>query len=279
MNAYHDIRSVRTWLNQMYPDVDILIQRNASHQKKSYFFIQDSREKFEDTGRGFYTTMRTVNIHLVTEGITPSNPGSTEPYWRTLRVLNFLRDRLLRERVIPQFIYNSQWFPPVAWTKPGGILPAGTYELATTSVDVYDKESLLSESTAVTIGATEKLFLSLTNWPYGRPLNKQIVVYLKINPTTWQAIKVIPTTITDRGSFVNEITSLTPLAGPRVPPTSSKQWMGYLKIDQATANMVESIQIDDAFHGFLTIVFRSRAPQMIRSAAPINTVGNTIAVG
>lgn len=279
MNAYHDIRSVRSWLNQMYPDVPILVQRNASHQKKSYFFLQDVREKYEDTGRAWFTTLRTMNIHLVTEGITPSNPTSTEPYWRTHRVLNYLRDRLLRERVIPQYVFNSQWFPPIAWTKPGGTLPVGTYELACTSTDAYGKESLLSESTTVTVGAGEKLLLDLTNWPLGRPLDKEIVLYLRMDPTTWSAVEVIPAQISDRGSFVHEVSSLVPLAGGRVPPQTSKQWMGYLKVDQATSNMVESIQVDDAFHGFLMVMFRSRAPMMLRTAPPINTVTSTIEVG
>src|SRR4051812_37911198 len=101
MNAYHDMRSVRSWLNQMYPNVPILVQRNAQKTKKSFFFLQDAREKFEDQGSAFFSTNRTIHMHLVTEGPSIKNPGSTDAFWKTTQVLNFLRDRLLRERVIP----------------------------------------------------------------------------------------------------------------------------------------------------------------------------------
>jgi uncharacterized protein YrzB (UPF0473 family) len=261
----------------MYPDVPILVQRNASKQKKSYFFLQDAREKFEDQGRAFFNTVRTVNIHLVTEGLSAVNPGSDDAYWKTKRVCDYLRDRLLRERVVPQFIFNEPWFPPAPLVKPDGTLTAGTYELACTSVDKYDKESLLGSSTTVTVDGTEKLFLALTDWPRGHPLDKEHVVYLKVG-SAWNAIKVVPAIISDQGSTMTEITSLTPLGPTRTPPVSSKQWMGYLKIETATASMVESIQVDDAFHGFVNVTFRSRAPQMFRSYPRINSAAATFAV-
>lgn len=279
MNAYHDIRSVRSWVNQMYPDVPILVQRNASKEKKSYFFIQDAREKFEDQGRGFFNTVRTVNIHLVTEGRSTANPTADDAYWKTHRVCDHLRDRLLRERVIPQYLFNESWFPIVGWTKAGGALSAGSYELACTSVDRFDKESLLSSSQVFTVGANKKLFLALTNWPLGNPLNKQLVVYYRTNSAQpWKAIKVVSMDLEGLGSTVTEITSFAPLSPVRNPPVSSKQWMGYLKVDTCTASMTESIQVDDVFHGYVNVTFRSRAPQMFRTMPPINTADTTISV-
>lgn len=279
MNASNDIRSVRSWLNAMYPDVDILVQRNAQHQKKSYFFIQDAREKFEDTGKGFFNTVRTVNIHLITEGKSIANPTSDDAYWKTRGVIDYLRDRLLRERVIPQFLYNMSWFPVTAWTKSGGAMAAGTYEFACTSIDRFDKESLLSSVQSVTVGANQKLFLALTNWPLGNPLNKELVVYHRTaSNQPWKAIKVVPMDLDGLGSTVTEITSLVPLGPVQNPPVTSKQWMGYLKVDTCTASMMESIMVDDAFHGFVNVTFRSRAPQMFRTLPPLNTAGTTISV-
>lgn len=272
MNAYNDIRSVRSWLNDMYPDIPILVQRNASKEKKSYFFLQDAREKFEDQGRAFFNTVRTVNIHLVTEGLSAVNPNADDAYWKTKRVCDYLRDRLLRERVIPQFLYNEAWFPVVGWTKAGGALSAGSYELACTSVDKYDKESLLSSSSTIVVAAGERLFLALTDWPRGHPLDKELVIYYRTGPSNpWQAIKVVPTVLSDQGSTVTEITSFAPLAPTRNPPTTSKQWMGYLKVETAVSSMFESIQVDEAFHAYVNVTFRSRAPQMFRTYPPINT--------
>jgi hypothetical protein len=279
VNAGHDVRSVRSWLNQMYPDVDILIQRNAQHQKKSYFFIQDAREKFEDTGKGFFNTVRTINIHLITEGKSIDNPASDDAYWKTRAVIDYLRDRLLRERTIPQFLYNMSWFPVVGWTKSGGALTAGTYELACTSIDRFDKESTLSGSQMITVGANEKLYLALANWPLGNPLNKSLVVYHRTaSDQPWKAIKVVPMDLEGSGSTVTEITSFAPLDPVRNPPTSSKQWMGYLKVDTCNASMMESIMVDDAFHGFVNVTFRSRAPQMFRTVPRLNTASTTISV-
>lgn len=279
MNSSNDIRSVRSWLNKMYPNIEILVQRNAQHKKKSYFFVQDAKERFEDQGKAFFNTVRTVNIHLITEGKTPSNPNSDDAYWKTRACIDYLRDRLLRERVIPQYLYHQPWFPIVSWQKTGGTLAAGTYELACTSVDKFDKESLLGSSTSIVVGANKRLFLALANWPRGHPLNKQLVVYYRTGSTQpWKAIKVVGTDINDQGSTVTEITSFAPLSPVRNPPTTSKQWMGYLKVESATANMMESILVDDAFHGFVNVTFRSRAPQMFHTMPPLNTASTKITV-
>lgn len=278
MNSYHDIRSVRSWINSMYPNVPILVQRNAQHDKKSYFFLQDAREKHEDTGRGLTSMLRTINVHLVTEGLTPANPNADEAYWKTKRVLDYMQARLLQERVIPQFLYNEPWFPPIAWKKPGGAMTAGTHTLAVTSIDAYNKESLLSSPVTVTVANGDHLYLTITNWPLGRPMAKEYVIYRRTStsPDVYQAIKVIPITFAEWMSTSSELTSLAPLAGPRVPPATSKQWMGWLKIDTATTNMVESISVDDAFHGFLNVTFRSRRPQTWKPAPPLTRATTTM---
>lgn len=277
MNSYHDLRSVRAWLNQMYPDVPILVQRNANVMKKSYFFIQGSSEKFEDTGRGFTNVIRTVNIHLVTEGISPQNPGSQDPYWKTLQVMDFLRDRLMQDRVIPQFLFNDSWFPPVTWTKTGGTMTVQTIQLACTSIDAYDKESMLSSAQTVSLLAGDRLFVTLTNWPKGRPMAKSFVVYLKTG-STWTAIRTAPATFVQDGATTIELLDLTPLGPVRNPPSTSKQWLGYLKVDTATTNMTESVQLDDTYHGYLNLIFRSRRPERWKPAAPINTAPVTVSV-
>lgn len=280
MNSYHDVRSIRSWLTQLYPDVDILVQRNQqAKSKKSYFFLQDVREKHEDTGSAFFNTVRSINIHLITEGKTPSNPNSTDAYWKTNQVLSFLRDKLLRERVVPQFIFNEPWYPPVGWTKPGGAHTAGTYELACTSVDRYNKESLLSNPATFELQDGDRLFLQLTNWPLGHPLNIKHVLYTRATPTDpWKAIAEVPASWNDRGSQQIELLSFDTIVPDQNPPQTSKQWMGHLKVDTATMTMMESVQVDDSFHGFVALSFRSRAPQRFRTVAPVNSVGTTIVV-
>ena len=280
MNSYHDIRSIRSWLNALYPDVDILVQRNQQQKsKKSYFLIQDARERYEDAGRAYFNTLRTVNIHLITEGKSATSP-SDDTYWKTSQVVSFLRDKLLRDRVVPQFIFNEGWYPPVCWTKPGGALTGGTYEFAATSVDRYDKESLISQPVEVVVTTGQKLFMALTLWPRGHPLNKGHVIYRRTAPDQpWKAILEVPTVLSDQGSQVVEVTDLSFLAPDRNPPTSSKQYMGHLKVDMATSSIFESNLTDDAFHGMVAVTFRSRAPQKFRSFAPVNSVGTEITVG
>lgn len=279
MESSHDIRSVRSWLNGIYPDATILVQRNVIPLPKSYFFIQDASETYQDQGSGYYNMQRVTRIHLVTESNSGSNPG-TDSYWKTKSVVDHLTSKLLRYRVINSYLYNWDYISPKIYSMGTGTgtFADGTYHFGVTAIDYAGKETMISgESTFVEIYPLRRFFVSIPNWPLGTPFAASYNLYLRANPSApWQLVRNIPADINNTGNTVVELTSLTTTNVQ--PPATSKTFFGHLKITEATSTMTEAMNVDDAFHGFVTIKYLSRAPKYISGQPPLNTLSPQLEV-
>lgn len=273
MDNSHDLRSLRSWLNAIYPDASILVQRNVIPMPKSYFFIQDVMEQYQDAGPGYYNMERTARIHLVTEGNSATNPN-TDTYWKTRAVIDGLASRLNRYRVINSYLYNWGYLPPHVYSKGTGTgtFADGTYRLAVTALDYQGKETMISEETTfVEIYPLRRFYVNIPNWPLGTPFAASYNLYTRANPTApWLLVRNIPIDVNNKGNTTVEITSLATTAVS--PPTTSKTWFGHLKIQEASCTMTESMNVDDVFHGFVAIKYLSRNPRYKSGGPSINTL-------
>lgn len=279
MEASHDIRSIRGWLNAIYPDAPILVQRNVVPLPKSYFFIQDQTDQYQDQGSGYYNNLRTIRLHLITEGNSASNPG-LDTYWKTKAVIDGLAARLNRYRVINSYLYNWSYLEPTVYSlgTGTGTFADGTYHLGVTALDFQGKETMISEeNTFVETLPLRRFFVSIPNWPLGLPFAASYNLYTRANPSApWQLVQNIPSDINNTGNTTVELTSL---ATTNVtPPTTSKTFFGHLKVQEATCTMTEAMNVDDAFHGYVTLKFLSRNPRYKSAGPTMNTQPITITI-
>lgn len=266
------MRSIRGWINSIYPDAAILVQRNVTPKPKSYFYIQDQADQYQDAGSGYFNSLRTTRIHLVTEGNSATNPN-TDTYWKTKAVIDGLAQRLNRFRVINSYLYNWGYQEPTIYSANtgSGTFMDGTYHLAVTAVDTGGKETLISlDANFVETLALRRFFCSIPNWPLGRPLADSYNLYTRANTSSpWLLVRNIPIDINSTGSTTFEITSLATTATS--PPQTSKTFFGHLKIQEATCTMTEALNQDDAFHGFITVKYLSRSPRYWDAGPSITT--------
>jgi len=278
MSSSNDVRSIRSWLNAAYPEAIIHVQRNLVDSGKPYFFIEHVEERFVDRGRSYHDVLRTFRIHLMTKGASSQAPAP-EVYWKTREVLDYLLDRCLEERVIPSYQYNLVYPTPVATTRSGGSMPAGTYYFAVTSVNSQDDESLLSLSSSVTVASpNQDIYVLIPNWPLGSPIGSNYRVYYR--PTTsapWAAVKEVEVTPNTTAAFTTQarITSVTPIDAAQ-PPSTSRMHHGFLKIQEANLVLNESLMVDDEFRGFvqfkaLSHSYHRRIPAPTMSEVTIST--------
>lgn len=274
MSSSNDVRSLRSWLNAAYPDAVIHVQRNLVDSGKPYFFIEHVEERFVDRGRGYHDVLRTFRIHLMSKGASAQAPAP-DIYWKTREVLDYILDRCLEERVIPSYQYNLVYPTPTATVRSGGSMNPGAYQFAVTSVNDQDDESLLSLPSSVTVAVPNRdIYVLIPNWPNGSPLGSKYRVYYRPNANTaWAAVKEVPVSVTATTAFTTEarVTSVAAIDAQQ-PPTTSRMRHGFLKIQEATMMLNESIMVDDEFRGFVQIKALSHSYHRRATAATMSDV-------
>jgi hypothetical protein len=240
----------------MYPDSAIHVQRNAARTDKPYFYLEHINDQYTDRGRNYHDVLRTMRIHLITEGNAVNSPTS-DVYWRTREVLDFLANRLQEERVIPHYFYNLV-YPSVAVTlRSGGSFPSGTRQFAITALTSGGDESLLSMPVNYDVPGGKRLIVLAGNWPSQSPFASAYRVYTRESAgQSWtcvaeQSIWLRDGTLQGNSTTEIEITSLSSLG--HTPPTTCRIRHGYMKVQEATMNITESMMLEDAFHGYVQL--------------------------
>lgn len=275
-----DLRSLRAWINTMYPTADILLQRDSSRRSKPWFFLEHVDDKFQDRGRGWHDQLRTWKIHLVSEGPQQGSPATPATLHGTRRVLDMIVARLTTERVVPRYAYNLTYPPPRAsYIATGGTFPGGAHRFGITAIDWEGRETLLSEpELALTVSnGTTRIFLQVPNWPTQQPLAHLYWVWHRVGATDpWAPIGSVAPVVNQRYSTEIEVgPALTPVARDPLP-TECRLRLGYLKVQDAQATMSESFLDDNAFHGFVTLRALSRSYHVRPVAPPLNGIATAI---
>ena len=253
MSTSDDIRSLRTWLNSMYPDAPIHLQRNAAKIGKPYFYLEHVDDRFTDRGRGWHDVLRTFNIHLVTEGNHVNSPTS-DIYWKTREVLDYLQNRLLEERVVQHYFYNLAYPTPGVTLRAGGSFTPGTRDFAVTAL-CGDQQTLISPHVTINVTSSKKVFVLVPHWPTQNPIADSYRVWTRVNSAaSWICVKegalaLQDGTIQGASSTELQVTSLTNLN--RTLSTTCRIPHGGMKVQEAAVTLTESIMLEDAFHGAL----------------------------
>lgn len=239
----------------MYPDSAIHVQRNIARTDKPYFYIEHVSDQFTDRGKNYHDVLRTLRIHLITEGAVVNSPTS-DVYWKTREVLSFLQDRLLQERVIPHYFYNLHYPSAATTLRSGGAFPAGERQFAVSAI-TNTGETLPSMPINAVIPASKRLIVLAGNWPTQNPIASSYRVYSRLVSTDpWTCVKEQNISLRDgtlQGNSTTEIeiTSLSDLG--HAAPTTCRVRHGYMKVQEATMTLTESVMLDDAFHGYVQI--------------------------
>lgn len=280
MDFTNDLKSIRSWLNALYPDASILVERNSSAVPKSYFFLNQQVEAFEDRGYGWYDILRTIQIHLITEGNSQAIVGK-DTFWKAQGVMDFLRNKVLTDRIIPSYLFNYAWSPPrvsVRSAAPPGA-PLGDHYLKLSSVCANGIETMPSPATLFTLNYPEKaLWVACQSWPLGRPLTDVFRLYHSFTPAgPYQLIQEIARTTLNQYMTETALTNFTPLSPTTVPVEKCKVPFGALKVQDAQMAMIENSVMDNSFHGILTMKVRSRNPRWMPMAdASFGTITTSI---
>lgn len=276
MNAEHDVRSMRAWLNAIYPNMPILLQRNDQNTPKPYFYLEDVSESFRDNGFGYHDYQRMIRIHLIMEGSRTPN-AQTEVYWKIKRVLQYLKEALIQSRVVPSYLFNFGYFPPVFYEKSTDPITAGTYTFAISMIDFEGIESLPSQDVTIVADGSKGYFLSVTNWPQQNPIACSYVLYRRPSPSAaLVGVQEIPVNFTSGDSTSVVLAQPTLLSPAKAPVAASKIRFGYLKVVDANATMMESQNVDDAFHGWVMVQVVSHVPHARTAVPALDHLTNTI---
>ena len=279
MNSGNDLRSIRSWINGIYPDAVIHVQRNTARIGKPWFYLEMIDERMQDRGRGYHDMMRTASLHLITEGAAEGVGPAPEFFWRTREVLDHLCDRLNQDRVIPAYLFNLHYQAPMATFRSGGTYPIGAAQYAVSAVNSNGVESLPSMPiNVVSTEAGKRLFLVIADWPRGASLAVEYRIYFRATQSEpWTNILLVErgsarrhgVTVINRTKTTEVEIPLTSLTQnvPNLehdPPQGSRQRYGSLKVQEASLSMSESTMLDDAFHGFIKIKYASHSPHVFQ---------------
>lgn len=293
MTSGNDLRSLRSWLNAIYPSATIHVQRNTARIGKPWFYVEIVDERMLDRGRAYHDMVRTAHLHLISEGAVEGQAAAPETFWRTRDVLDHLCERLNEERVVPAYLFSHRYPMPAATFRDvyAGVTqyPIGAGQYAVSAVNSSGEETLPSAPLDV-VNTTpgKRLFLIVSDWPRSGAIATHYRVYFRrTSSDPWVNILYVPVGQARRNgvAIVNRtqtteievpLTSLTANL-PNLdhdPPQTSRVRYGHLKVQEASVTMTESTLIDDAFHGFLKIKYSSHSPHHFRPT-PIVLVSNT----
>lgn len=293
MTSGNDLRSWRSWLNAMYPQAVIHVQRNTARIGKPWFYLEIVDERMLDRGRAYHDMIRTMHLHLVSEGAVEGQAAAPESFWKTREVLDHLCQRLNEERVVPAYLFGHHYPLPVATFRDvyAGVAqyPIGAAQYAVSAVNSNGEETLPSAPLDVAnTTAGKRLFLVISDWPRSGAIATHYRVYFRrtssdpwvnilyasVGQARRRGVAVINRTQTTEIEI--PLTSLT--AGiPNLnhdPPQTSRVRYGHLKVQDASVSMTESSLIDDAFHGFVKVRYASHSSHHF-TPTPIVLVSNT----
>lgn len=241
--AEHELRSLRRFLNTLYPDLAIYISRpEAPFERPALFLKESAPRRFEDRGRGL-GVLSEASWQIEVLGVD---------YWGTKRDVAKISSNLLHRMLVPLYLWGWRYPPPeVVETVAGGSLPAGELSIAVTAVDVDDKESL-AEAVAVTVPAAgSSVRLRISPWPRQSGVAVKYRVYAGAEGEEKLAL-----TIDDVGADPMPVEALlTALPAPAAPalPDSSVMFFRFMRVEGVQTDFLEHPQIDGVFNGIISL--------------------------
>lgn len=243
----HVIRSVRGWLHGLFPDGNILLNRDESEEPSRPAFRLEiaAGPSWEESSQGGNWLTMSLIVHYAAA-------KADSILWDTERVVGKIRAASVRPQGrIPLRLYNLEWPQPPEITKladTGGTLPADI-QVAVAARDGSDNGgSALSAAQALVVPDGAVVGIRPRNWPSGRPLAAYWEVYA--GTTTLQ----LQGTVEDGDTF--DLTELTD--GPTIPTNRALAWDG-LRVDSLDVAQTEPGGTERIMDAAITLRLRARA--------------------
>lgn len=253
----HELRSLRKWLNEMFPGRPIFIHRpEAAFDRPALTLAEVVPRQFDEMGRGFgVNAQATWQIEVL---------GSD--FWATKREVAQISERLLTKLLIPFYLWSWRYPTPTVSVLTGdGALSAGSVSVIVTAVNAEDEESL-GESVVTAVSADDALEILIAPWPRQSGVAEGFRIYAGAVGSEKLEAEVTPTA----GSPTSVLHVLTNLAGSGAsPPTSSVFFYRFMRVESVETEILEHPDDDGIFNGFIRVATSVLSQ---RSFAPVHTV-------
>lgn len=247
--AEHELRSIRSWLNTMYPSDTIWITRpDANFSRPALRITETAPREWQDQGRLLQQAIGNWQIEVL-EG-SEDDINSSENLWATRRKTSTITNKLLMSRLIPLYLWRWQYLEPQAQEVVGtGSIPAGQVSVRVSAINYEDEESLASEPVTVDVGANAALEILIPPWPRSVPVAKEFAVYAGALGAEEKQV-VVPRADGPVGTMV----SIPSLVSGDPPPTDSRFFsLRFMRIDQVESETLEHPEMDGVFNGFVSL--------------------------
>lgn len=265
----HELRSLRGWLNSMFPGRKIFIYRPTTEfERPALTLSQATPRQPTNLGRGFgHRWEVTYQIEVLGSGDTVG-----DAFWSTRRELDQISGRLLTTQLIPLYLYSWQYPSPKVEVVPGGgALPAGDVSVVVTAVNAQDEESLGSEAVEVTVPAGAGLNVLIPPWPRQSGVAEVFRVYAGAAGSEELQVEVTDLPASE-GRAVSTVVPLMALGNGAAPPASSIFFYRFMRVDSVETEILEHPSTDGLFNGFVRVRVHTHSQAEFEAAWPVGDI-------
>lgn len=236
----HEFRSMRGWLNGLFPGVSIYIHRPDTGFSRPALVLSESvPRRFEDHGRGF-GVMSHASWQIEVLGTD---------FFSTKRDTAKISERLLTGLLVPCYLYGWRYPAPDVLEVPGeGSLAAGQLSVVVTAVNAQEEETLGTGS-VVTVSAGSAADVVIAPWPRQATVAEVYRVYAGAAGSEVFQVEVSPQ---DEPSPLTHRLLSVAGAGAAVP-TSSVFFHRFMRVDGAQSQILEHPDTDGIFNGIVSV--------------------------
>lgn len=267
----HELRSLRGWLNGMFPGRPIYITRpTVAFDRPAFMLKRSAPKQFEDRGTGF--GVHATSNFQIENLVEQDEDDPVQGFWTAQRECTEISERLLTARVVPLYLYGWQYPPAVLEVLPGaGSLSAGELSVIVTGISHEDEESL-GEAVSVTVADGDAVRIWISPWPRQSAVAKEFRVYAGASGSEMQEA-VVP--VPDPASPVAISHDLAALAGggsPYSDLTGSRFFYRFMCVDSCSTEVLEHPETDGVFNGFVSVTMSVLSQRRLPFGRPLEDV-------
>lgn len=256
----HELRSLRGWLNGMYPGRTIWITRPTTEFERPAFTLSQVVPRVPtDFGRGFGVQYQT-SYQIEVLGVD---------FWQTKREVAEISERLLTSLLVPLYLYSWQYPSPSVEVVPGGgALPAGDVSVIVTAVNSWDEESLGSEPVVVTVPAGAAVNVLIAPWPRQSRVAEEFRVYAGASGSEQLQVEVADLP----ASPVSTVVPLTSVGAGASPPTASVFFYRFMRVESVETELLEHPSKDGVFNGYVLARLQTLSQRVLAPVWPVGDI-------